>query len=95
MEKPSFTSIVISGGAMKVVSTIGCFKYLEEQNMIQSIKNFVGTSAGSIICFFILLQYRSSDIINFMIVVPINIHVSHNYNHKHYGFMYVMIYIYI
>lgn len=66
MAQPSFTSIVISGGAMKVISTIGCYMYLEEHNMVGNIRNFVGTSAGSIICFFILLQYRSAEIITFM-----------------------------
>lgn len=66
MDKPSFTSIVISGGAMKVISTIGCYRYLEEQNMVTNIRNYVGTSAGSIICFFMILEYRSSEIISFM-----------------------------
>lgn len=61
-----FSSIVVAGGAVKVVSTIGCLKYLEENNMISSIKNFVGTSAGAIMCLFMILGYKSSEIIDFL-----------------------------
>jgi predicted acylesterase/phospholipase RssA len=62
----TFTSIVIAGGAFKVLATIGCIKYLEERNMIASIKNYVGTSAGAMMCFFLVLGYKSQDITDFI-----------------------------
>ncbi len=62
-----FTSIVIAGGALKVISVIGCIKYLEENNKLSTIKNFVGTSAGSIMCLFMILGYTYSEIIDFFI----------------------------
>ena len=61
-----FSSIVIAGGAVKVVSTIGCLKYLEEMGMIGKIKNFVGTSAGTIMCLFMILGYKSFEIVEFL-----------------------------
>lgn len=61
-----FTSIVISGGAMKVLTAIGCIKYLEERNMVQYLRNFVGTSAGALMCFFLVLGFKSNDIIDFL-----------------------------
>lgn len=63
----NFASIVIAGGAMKVVSTIGCVKYLEEHNAMSHIKNYVGTSAGAIMCFFLVLGYKSYDIETFLL----------------------------
>lgn len=62
-----FTSIVIAGGALKVVSVIGCIKYLEEKKIISNLRNFVGTSAGSIMCLFMILGYTYSEIIDFFV----------------------------
>lgn len=62
----TFTNIVISGGAVKAISTIGCIKYLEENNMMKDLKNFVGTSAGAIMCFFLILGFKSHEIQSFL-----------------------------
>lgn len=61
-----FSSIVIAGGALKVISVIGCIKYLEEKTILKNIKTFVGTSAGSIMCLFMVLGYTYSEIVEFM-----------------------------
>lgn len=63
-----FTSIVIAGGALKVISVIGCIKYLEDKNMLTPLKTFVGTSAGSILCLFLVLGYSFTEILEFMCV---------------------------
>lgn len=62
-----FTSIVIAGGALKVISIIGCIKYLEEYDKISYIRNYVGTSAGSIMCLFMILGYNYTEIIDFFV----------------------------
>lgn len=62
-----FTSIVISGGALKVISVIGCFKYLEEKNLVKNLKNFVGTSAGTLMLLFLILDYTHIEIIEFLV----------------------------
>ena len=65
----AFTSIVVSGGAMKLIAAIGCIQYLEELQMRQYIQNFVGTSAGAIICFFMVLGYTSHEIRDFILEI--------------------------
>ena len=62
-----FSSIVIAGGASKIISVIGVAKFLEEENMIKHIKNFVGTSAGAVLCAFIAMGYSSNEMYDFFI----------------------------
>lgn len=67
-----FSSIVISGGAAKVLSVIGILRYLEEKDSVKHIKNIVGTSAGSLLSLFIALGYNSYEIENFLTKVFAN-----------------------
>lgn len=57
-----YTSLVIAGGAMKVMASIGVFKYLEERDAISPIRTFVGTSAGALACLMLSLGYSSEEI---------------------------------
>lgn len=57
-----YVSLVISGGAMKVTSVIGILKYLEEKDIVNHIKNYVGTSAGAIFCLLFSLGYTSKEL---------------------------------
>ena len=59
-------NLVISGGSTKTIAVLGCLKYLEEQNLMAAIKNYIGTSAGSILCFFLVLGYDVSEIIHLL-----------------------------
>lgn len=61
-----FTKIVIAGGALKSLSAIGSIAYLEEVNLVNDLKHFLGTSAGSIICLFMVLGYTSQEIVKFI-----------------------------
>jgi len=65
--KYEFTKMVVAGGAIRTFASIGTIKYLEEQDLINTIKHFVGTSAGSVICLFLVLGYTSSEIFDFII----------------------------
>lgn len=56
-----YRNLVLSGGAFKGVSFIGCCKYLEEKNMLKDIKTLVGSSAGAMICFLLCCGYKSSE----------------------------------
>lgn len=56
-----FTSMVIAGGANKVLCAIGCIRYLEEKGFMKNILNFVGTSAGALLCFMLSLGYTSKE----------------------------------
>jgi NTE family protein len=55
-------NLVISGGSMTTISVIGALRFLEEQNLLKSIDTFVGTSAGSMLCFLLTLGYTSDAI---------------------------------
>lgn len=56
-----FTSLVIAGGANKVFCSIGCIRFLEERGELKHLSNFVGTSAGALICFMLALGYTSKE----------------------------------
>jgi predicted acylesterase/phospholipase RssA len=59
-----YSNLVLSGGALRAVALLGAIKYLEELNILKNIKQYVGTSAGSIISFLIIIGYSSYEIIN-------------------------------
>jgi predicted acylesterase/phospholipase RssA len=61
-----FSNIVIAGGAIKALSSIGCIKYLEEVDILKYVMNLLGTSAGSIMCLFIALGFSSQEMISFI-----------------------------
>ena len=56
-------NLVISGGSTKTIAVLGCLQYLEEQHLLAGITNYVGTSAGSLICMLLVLGYSSQDMI--------------------------------
>ena len=56
-------NLVVSGGSTKTLAAIGCIRYLEEIHMMQTIVNFIGTSAGSILCLMCCLGYSSDEMI--------------------------------
>jgi predicted acylesterase/phospholipase RssA len=62
-----YTSMVIAGGAMKAMACIGVAKYLEERSLLKHIKNFVGTSAGSIMCLTMVLGYSWTEMKQFLV----------------------------
>lgn len=62
----TYTSLVVSGGHMKSISCIGCLAYLQEVGLLASIRNFIGTSAGSIMCLFAVLGFRPQDMVRFL-----------------------------
>lgn len=62
-----YETLVLSGGSFKCIASIGCIKYLEEVGIMKNIKNFIGTSAGSILNLFYILGYTSKEISNFFV----------------------------
>lgn len=57
--------LILSGGGIKGISILGAIKYLEDNNIIENIDTFIGTSIGGIICILLILGYRSTDIYKF------------------------------
>lgn len=69
MASIEYSSIILSGGHIKSASFIGCIKCLEEKGMIKHLRQFVGTSAGAVICYLLALGFSSKDIRDFLINV--------------------------
>ncbi len=61
-----YRHMVISGGSLKVLSVIGCLKYLSEKNLMDNIITFVGTSGGSILCLMLVCGFDIVEMIDFL-----------------------------
>jgi predicted acylesterase/phospholipase RssA len=68
-EKNMFDTICLSGGGVKGIAFIGALDYLETNSYIDltQIKNWVGTSVGSILCFVFSLGYTFGEIGDFVL----------------------------
>ena len=66
-----FDTIVLSGGSINGISTLGALQYLKDNNMINNIKTYIGTSSGSIILYLLIIGYTPIEIVVYM--------CTHNY----------------
>jgi predicted acylesterase/phospholipase RssA len=57
-----FHHLVISGGASKTIAVVGALEYLEQRKLIEQVKTFVGTSAGAILSFLLVLDFTTKEI---------------------------------
>jgi predicted acylesterase/phospholipase RssA len=62
-----FKNIVISGGGFKTFGLLGALKYYEKEfDNFKTFQNYLGCSAGSLICLFLCLEYKIDDIIEIL-----------------------------
>lgn len=61
-----FNTLALSGGSVKAIATIGSLYYLQKEGHIDFIENYIGTSAGGIICYLLCIGYKPFDIICFL-----------------------------
>lgn len=66
-----FDTIVLSGGSVNGISILGALQYLKDNNMINNIKTYIGTSVGSIIVYLLVIGYSPIEIIVYL--------CTHNY----------------
>lgn len=59
----SYDTLVISGGAIKGILSIGALHYVYKKDFEKSITTFVGTSIGAFICYFLILGYTPLELI--------------------------------
>lgn len=58
-----YSNIVLSGGALKIFALIGALKHIENKyKSFNKFKNFLGCSAGSLLCLYLCLDYHIDDI---------------------------------
>jgi NTE family protein len=58
-----YDTLVISGGAIKGLLSLGALNCLHEEGILSKIKTFVGTSVGSIICLMLVLEYKPMELL--------------------------------
>ncbi len=73
-------SLVISGGAVKGLLSIGAIKFLFEYEIIKKIKYFYGTSSGGLIATILVLGWSLDDILKFMTKFPIDCVMKYDVN---------------
>jgi NTE family protein len=57
-----YDTLVVSGGSMNGVSILGSLQYLKDSGKIDGLKNFIGTSAGALLCYFLIIGYTPIEI---------------------------------
>jgi len=67
-------NLVLSGGGINGIIELGSLKALENLDLLKNIKNYSGSSIGSIICFLLIIDFSPSDI--FIIVKKIDFSYS-------------------
>lgn len=61
-----YDTLVLSGGSTKALVTLGALQYLHDNYRTRKIVNYVGTSAGSMICFLMAIGYTPKEIIVYL-----------------------------
>ena len=57
-----FTNIVLSGGGIRGMAYIGCYKYFVEKGIFKFFKNIIGSSVGSIFATLFCLDYSYDEV---------------------------------
>jgi predicted acylesterase/phospholipase RssA len=58
-----YDTLVLSGGSVNGISTLGVLQYMYDNNKLQHVKNYYGTSIGSVICYLLILGYNPTEIL--------------------------------
>ena len=56
-----YDTLVMSGGGTKGVIGCGCLQYLEDNKMLDNIKNYIGTSIGGVILYLLAIGYKPQE----------------------------------
>lgn len=59
----SFNTLVLCGGGIKGLITLGALQYTIDQFLLQNVDKYIGTSIGAIICYLIAIGYTPIEIV--------------------------------
>lgn len=62
----SFDTLVLCGGGLKGIITLGALQYAIDQYLIQEVKRYYGSSVGSIISYLLAIGYTPIEIIVYL-----------------------------
>ena len=60
-----YDTIVLSGGSIHGIIVLGCIQYMIDNNILNKINIYIGTSIGSIIAYLLAIGCTPIDIIVF------------------------------
>jgi len=66
LETPIYKNLVIGGGGFYCFQFFGIIKYLDDNNLLKDINKYIGVSAGTLICLFLIVGYKYYEIENFL-----------------------------
>ena len=66
-EKKEYRNLVISGGGFNGLQFFGIIKYLDENNLLNNIENYIGVSMGCFINLLLIVGYKINDVETFFI----------------------------
>lgn len=61
-----YDTLVLPGGGMKGFILLGSLQYCIDNNILQNIKKFIGTSIGSILCYLLCIGYSPIEIVTYI-----------------------------
>jgi predicted acylesterase/phospholipase RssA len=61
-----YHNIAVSGGGVSALVFVGCIKRIYEDNEFFQLSNYIGSSSGSLICLFMILNYSYEEIKSFL-----------------------------
>ena len=67
VEKKEYRNLVISGGGFNGLQFFGIIKYLDENNLLNNIENYIGVSMGCFINLLLIVGYKINDVETFFI----------------------------
>lgn len=67
-QEMKYDSIILSGGGSKGICSLGALQYLQDNKYIDNYntKYYIGTSVGSIICYFLIIGYTPIEIVVYL-----------------------------
>lgn len=57
-----YDTLVLSGGSAKGIIILGAVQYIYDNYLVRNIQTYIGTSAGSMICFLLAIGYTPIEI---------------------------------
>jgi NTE family protein len=61
-----YHNIAVSGGGVSALVFVGCIKKFREHRKTFTFDNFIGSSSGSIVCLFMILDYTYDEVRTFL-----------------------------
>lgn len=75
-----YTNLVLSGGGLKGLCTLGALSILDNKDMLKTITTYCGSSAGAILCLFLNIGYTPKDIFDILYEIDFSMLTSFDFD---------------